>query len=241
MLTALSWNISNLWKGGVKFCTAKSLSESEGEVAFFNTKRWNRRNKFNRLIKSATPRHDAQVVGSYRVLNSLHLTVLAARSEDCTIAPQHLKQVTHLPLSLWHPFIFLVTPFHFLFTIFEKSLSQLVLWSASFSFLIELDKQQYFSSRTLLSNGRFPFRLRSILSLLIFIRSIIQQKGGAFNCKKTGKLWRRKFVDFHLLIYGPTRENIFPGIESDYTGAEITVFWCTLQWNFPVFPAACFS
>ena len=134
MLTALSWNISNLWKGGVKFCTAKSLSESEGEVAFFNTKRWSRRNKFNRLIKSATPRHDAQVVGSYRVLNSLHLTVLAARSEDYTIAPQHLKQVfqnlfqviqalvcamdmlkiphlnqtqmTHLPLSLWHPFIF---------------------------------------------------------------------------------------------------------------------------------------
>ena len=61
----------------------------EGEVAFFSAKRWDRRNRAD-LIESATPCHDAQVVGLYRDLNPLRLTILAAMSEDYTTAPQHL-------------------------------------------------------------------------------------------------------------------------------------------------------
>ena len=62
----------------------------ECEVAVFCTKRWDSRSS-QALIESATPCHDAQVVGSYRVSNPLNLTVLAAKSEDCTTATQHLK------------------------------------------------------------------------------------------------------------------------------------------------------
>ena len=36
--------------------------QGEGEVAFFSAKRWDRRNRAD-LIDSATPCHDAQVVG----------------------------------------------------------------------------------------------------------------------------------------------------------------------------------
>ena len=70
--------------------------EGEGEVAFFSAKRWDRRNRAD-LIESATPCHDAQVVGPYRDSNPLRLTVLAAMSEDYTTAPQHLQAAT-LPL-----------------------------------------------------------------------------------------------------------------------------------------------
>ena len=62
--------------------------EGEGEVAFFSAKRWDRRNRAD-LIESATPCHDAQVVGPYRDSNPLRLTILAAISEDYTTAPQH--------------------------------------------------------------------------------------------------------------------------------------------------------
>ena len=65
-------------------------NEGEGEVAFFSAKRWDRRNRAD-LIESATPCHDAQVMGLYRDSNPLRLTVLAAMSEDYTTAPQHLK------------------------------------------------------------------------------------------------------------------------------------------------------
>ena len=64
--------------------------EGEGEVAFFSAKRWDRRNRAD-LIESATPCHDAQVVGLYRDSNPLRLTILAAMSEDYTTAPQHLQ------------------------------------------------------------------------------------------------------------------------------------------------------
>ena len=64
--------------------------EGEGEVAFFSAKRWDRRNRAD-LIESATPCHDAQVVGPYRDSNPLRLTILAAMSEDYTTAPQHLQ------------------------------------------------------------------------------------------------------------------------------------------------------
>ena len=47
------------------------------------------RNKAD-LIESATPCHDAQVVGSYQDSNLLHQTVLTSRSEDYTTVPQHL-------------------------------------------------------------------------------------------------------------------------------------------------------
>ena len=53
----------------------------EGEVAFFNAKHWDHRNRAD-LIESATPCHDSRVVVSYRVSNPLRLTVLAAKSED---------------------------------------------------------------------------------------------------------------------------------------------------------------
>ena len=69
----------------------EKLGEGEGEVAFFSAKRWDRRNRAG-LIESATPCHDAQVVGLYRDSNPLRLTVLAAMSEDYTTAPQHLHQ-----------------------------------------------------------------------------------------------------------------------------------------------------
>ena len=65
----------------------------EGEVAFFSAKRWDRRNRAD-LIESATPCHDAQVAGLYWNSNPLHLTVLAAMSEDYTTAPQHLQSLT---------------------------------------------------------------------------------------------------------------------------------------------------
>ena len=64
--------------------------EGEGEVAFFSAKRWDRRSRAD-LIESATPCHDAQVVGLYRDSNPLRLTILAAMSEDYTTAPQHLQ------------------------------------------------------------------------------------------------------------------------------------------------------
>ena len=67
-----------------------AIIEGEGEVAFFSAKRWDRRNRAD-LIESATPCHDAQVVGPYRVSNPLRLTILAAMSEDYTMAPQHLQ------------------------------------------------------------------------------------------------------------------------------------------------------
>ena len=65
-------------------------AEGEGEVAFFSAKRWDRRNRAD-LFESATPCHDAQVVGLYRDSNPLRLTILAAMSEDYTTAPQHLQ------------------------------------------------------------------------------------------------------------------------------------------------------
>ena len=64
----------------------------KGEVAFFSAKRWDRRNRAD-LIESATPCHDAQVVGLYRDSNPLRLTILAAMSEDYTTAPQHLRTI----------------------------------------------------------------------------------------------------------------------------------------------------
>ena len=47
------------------------------EVAFFNAKRWDRRNRAD-LIESATPCHDTNVLGSYQLSNPHHLTVLTA-------------------------------------------------------------------------------------------------------------------------------------------------------------------
>ena len=69
--------------------TSFDSCEGEGEVAFFSAKRWDRRNRAD-LIESATPCHDAQVVGLYQGLNPLRLTILTAMSEDYTTAPQHL-------------------------------------------------------------------------------------------------------------------------------------------------------
>ena len=61
----------------------------EGKVAFFGANLWDHR-KGADLIESAIPCHDAHVMGSYQVSNPLHLTVVGAKSEDYTTAPQHL-------------------------------------------------------------------------------------------------------------------------------------------------------
>ena len=55
------------------------VGEGEVEVAFFSAERWDRRSRAH-LIESTTLRHDASVVGSYRVSNPLRLTVLATMS-----------------------------------------------------------------------------------------------------------------------------------------------------------------
>ena len=67
-----------------------AIGEGEGEVAFFGAKHWDRRNRAD-LIESATPCHDAQVVGPYRDSNPLRLIVLAAMLEDDNTAPQYLR------------------------------------------------------------------------------------------------------------------------------------------------------
>ena len=72
--------------------------QGEGEVAFFNDKRSDRRNRAD-LIESATPCHDAPVVWPYCDSNPLRLTVLAAMSEDYTTAPQHLQNVDRKTLK----------------------------------------------------------------------------------------------------------------------------------------------
>ena len=73
-----------------QIATTTTHGEGEGEVAFFSAKRWDRKSR-TELIESATPCHDAQVVGPYRNSNPFRLTVLAALSEDYTTAPQHLQ------------------------------------------------------------------------------------------------------------------------------------------------------
>ena len=60
----------------------------ENEATFFSAKRWDRINRTD-LIESATPFHDAQVMGSYQESNPLRLTILAAMSDDYITAPQH--------------------------------------------------------------------------------------------------------------------------------------------------------
>ena len=74
------------------------LCEGEGEVGFFNAKRWDRRSRAD-LIESATPCHDAHVVGPYRLSNPLHLTVLATKSEDYNMAPRNVHFVNDLPFA----------------------------------------------------------------------------------------------------------------------------------------------
>ena len=70
------------------------LGESEGEVAVlapgFGIAKVV-------LIESAMPCHDAQVMRFCSVLNPLFVTtVLAARSEDYTTAPQYLQYITSI-------------------------------------------------------------------------------------------------------------------------------------------------
>ena len=73
-----------------------SVGEGEGEVAFFSAKRWDRRNRAD-LMEPASPCHDPQVRGSYRVSNPLRLTVPAAKSEDYTTALQRLQFLAVIP------------------------------------------------------------------------------------------------------------------------------------------------
>ena len=76
-----------------------ATGEGEGEVAFFSAKRWDRRNRAD-LIESATPCHDAQVVGPYRDSNPLRLTILAAMSEDYTTAPLAYSTILSFTLMI---------------------------------------------------------------------------------------------------------------------------------------------
>ena len=74
---------------GFRFTLKFETFEGVGEVAIFSAKRWDRRNRAD-LIESSTPCHDAQVMGSYRDSNLLHLTVLTSKSKDYTTGPQNL-------------------------------------------------------------------------------------------------------------------------------------------------------
>ena len=58
-------------------------ANGQGELAFFNAKRLDRRNRADH-IESATPCHDGQVMGSYRVSDPVRLAILASKSEDYT-------------------------------------------------------------------------------------------------------------------------------------------------------------
>ena len=93
ILAEVLLTFSHIFKASKTSINKSKLSEGEGEgeVAFFSAKRWDRRNRAD-LIESATPCHDAQVMGLYRDSNPLRLTVLAAMSEDYTTAPQHLQE-----------------------------------------------------------------------------------------------------------------------------------------------------
>ena len=62
------------------------------KLRFLRWLRWDGRSS-KALIDSAAPCHDAEVVGSYPVLNPLRLTVLAA--EDFTSAPQNFQGVCY--------------------------------------------------------------------------------------------------------------------------------------------------
>ena len=64
--------------------------EGKGEFAFFSAERLDRRNRAD-LLESATSCYDAQMLRSYRVWTPFHLTVLAAKSENYTTAPQNLQ------------------------------------------------------------------------------------------------------------------------------------------------------
>ena len=63
--------------------------EGEGKVAVLSAKRWDSRNSYV-LIESATPCHDAQ--RCWWDLNPVRLTVLAVKSVDYNMAPQHLQR-----------------------------------------------------------------------------------------------------------------------------------------------------
>ena len=64
--------------------------KGEGGVVVFSAKRWDPRSSSG-LIESATPYHDAQVVGSYRGSNPFHLTVFTSKSGDYTTVPQNIQ------------------------------------------------------------------------------------------------------------------------------------------------------
>ena len=66
----------------------KQQLQQVGEVVVFSAKCWDRRCSYA-LIESATPCHDAQ--RCWWDLNPIHLTVLAAKSVDYNMAPQHLQ------------------------------------------------------------------------------------------------------------------------------------------------------
>ena len=81
--------------------TETRSGEGEGEVAVFSAKRWDCRSS-SALIESATPCHDAQVVGSFQVLNQLRLHFLASESEAYTTAPQQLLIISGEPEKRSH-------------------------------------------------------------------------------------------------------------------------------------------
>ena len=62
-------------------------------MAAFSAKHWYHRNRAD-LIESA---HDAQVVGPYRVSNTLRPTVLTTTSEEYTTAPQLFTNTVSYP------------------------------------------------------------------------------------------------------------------------------------------------
>eukprot|EP00112_Aurelia_sp_Birch-Aquarium-sp1_P016245 Seg3668.9 transcript_id=Seg3668.9/GoldUCD/mRNA.D3Y31 product="hypothetical protein" protein_id=Seg3668.9/GoldUCD/D3Y31 len=82
--------VSSAYKVSSNVLRQRNDTSLANEVAVFSTKRWDRRSRIG-LIESATLFQDAQMVGLYRLSNPVRLTVLAAKSEDYTTAPQHLQ------------------------------------------------------------------------------------------------------------------------------------------------------
>ena len=86
----------NAFTGMVKNLQCKTV-EGEGEFAVFSAKPQDRKYRAG-LFESATPCHDALVVGSYWVSSPVRLTVLAGKSDDYTTARQPLKRFVRLLL-----------------------------------------------------------------------------------------------------------------------------------------------
>ena len=81
---------------------------AEGEVAVFSAKCWDYRNRAV-LIESATPCHDAKVIGSYRGLSPLHVTVLTSNRRITPLCHNTVMLRHYFWISLRHLIALIMT------------------------------------------------------------------------------------------------------------------------------------